>query len=241
MTILTGIIFLTASYVAAAAATVAGFGSSTLLIPVALLFMDIKTAVFVVAVFHLFNNLFKVRLFRNRIEAKVFWLFGIPSILLAFAGAMLISLIQIEMIKTVLGVFLVAYAFYSLLEPRFGIKKTRVNAAVGGSLSGFLAGLIGLGGAIRGAFLVTFDLPKEVYVATSAAIALVIDVTRIPTYVLTKTVQGSTSYILLPFLCVMAYLGTATGKRLLERIDQRTFRRAVSVALFAVGAKILFL
>ncbi len=241
MTILTGIIFLAASFVAAAAATVAGFGSSTLLIPLALLFMDIKTAVFVVAVFHLFNNLFKVRLFRNRIGAKVFWLFGIPSILFAFAGAMLISLIQIEMIKTVLGVFLVAYAFYSFLEPRFDIKKTRANAAVGGSLSGFLAGLIGLGGAIRGAFLVAFDLPKEVYVATSAAIALVIDVTRIPTYVLTKTVQGSTSYILLSFLCVMAYLGTATGKRLLERIDQRTFRRAVSVALFAVGAKILFL
>jgi uncharacterized membrane protein YfcA len=134
-----------------------------------------------------------------------------------------------------------AYAFYSFLEPRFGIKKTRINAAVGGSLSGFLAGLIGLGGAVRGAFLVAFDLPKEVYVATSAEIVFVIDVTRIPTYVLTKTIQSSTSYILLPFLCVMAYLGTAAGKRFLERIDQRTFRRAVSIALLAAGAKILFL
>ncbi len=240
MAILTGIIFLAASYAAAAAATVAGFGSSTLLIPVALLFMDVKTAVFVVAVFHLFNNLFKIGLFRKRVDTKVFWPFGIPSILLAFTGALLVSIIQIETVKTVLGVFLIAYALYSFLEPRFGIKKTRANAVAGGSLSGFLAGLIGLGGAIRGAFLVAFDLPKEVYVATSAAIALVIDVTRIPTYLLTKTVQNNTYYILLPILCVMAYLGVRTGKLWLERINQKTFRRMVSIALFAVGAKILF-
>jgi len=50
-------LFLLAAYVAAVIATVAGFGSSTILIPVAIFFMDLKTAVFLVACFHLFNNL----------------------------------------------------------------------------------------------------------------------------------------------------------------------------------------
>ena len=36
-----------------------------------------------------------------------------------------------------------------------------------------LAGLIGLGGAIRSTFLVAFNLPKEVYIGTSALIAFV--------------------------------------------------------------------
>jgi uncharacterized membrane protein YfcA len=233
-------VFLLASYAAAVAATIAGFGSSTLLIPVAFLFLDIKTAVFVVAVFHLFNNVFKIRLFRKNIDFKTFWLFGIPSILLAFTGALMISLIPLEAVKMILGVFLIVYAVYSFVKPDFGLKKSKTMAVVGGSLSGFFAGLIGLGGAIRGAILTAFNLPKEIYVATSAMIAVVIDATRIPTYLITKTIQDNSSYILLPFLCVTAYLGVRTGKVLLQKINQDTFRRIVSVALFAVGVKILF-
>jgi uncharacterized membrane protein YfcA len=236
---LSSIVFLLASFGAAVAATIAGFGSSLLLIPVAILFMDIKTAVFVVAVFHLFNNVFKIRLFWKSIDFKIFLLFGIPSIFLAFAGAMLISVISLDAVKIVLGVFLIVYAVYSFIKPEFGLKKSKSTAVVGGSLSGFLAGLIGLGGAIRGAFLMAFNLPKEVYVATSASIAVVIDATRVPTYFLTRIVQDSSRYVLLPFLCVMAYFGVRTGKVMLKRINQETFRRIVSIALFAVGIKIL--
>jgi uncharacterized membrane protein YfcA len=76
-------------------------------------------------------------------------------------------------------------------------------------------------------------------VATSALIALAIDLTRIPTYLLTRTVQDNSYYILLPFLCVMAYLGVRSGKTLLGKINQQTFRRIVAVALLAVGIKIL--
>jgi uncharacterized membrane protein YfcA len=237
---LASVVFLMASFGAAVAATIAGFGSSILLIPVAILFMDIKTAIFVVAVFHLFNNVFKVRLFRKSIDFKIFFLFGIPSILMAFSGAMLISLVPLEGIKIVLAIFLILYAVYSFIKPEFGLKKSKPTAVIGGSLSGFLAGLIGLGGAIRGAFLTAFNLPKEIYVATSAMIAVVIDTTRIPTYLLTKTVQDNSYYILLPFLCVMAYFGVRTGKVLLQRINQDAFRRIVSLALFAAGVKIFF-
>lgn len=237
---LSSVIFLIASYGAAVAATIAGFGSSTLLIPLVFLFMDIKTAVFVVAVFHLFNNVFKIRLFWKSIDFKIFLLFGIPSILMAFTGALLISIIPMDVVKIILGVFLIAYAVYSFIKPTFGIKKSKPTAVVGGSLSGFLAGLIGLGGAIRGAFLTAFNLPKEIYVATSAMIAVVIDTTRIPTYLATKTVQDHSYYVLLPFLCIIAYFGVRTGKVLLQKINQDTFRRIVSAALFAVGVKILF-
>jgi hypothetical protein len=237
---LESLIFLIASYGAAVAATIAGFGSSTLLIPVAFLFMDIRTAVFVVAVFHLFNNVFKIRLFWNSIDFKIFLLFGIPSILMAFTGAVLISIIPLDTVKIVLGVFLIVYAVYSFIKPKFELKKSKLTAVIGGISSGFLAGLIGLGGAIRGAFLTAFNLPKEIYVATSAMIAVVIDTTRIPTYLITKAVQDHSYYILLPFLCVTAYLGVRTGKILLQKINQDTFRRIVSAALFAVGVKILF-
>ena len=235
------IIFLFASFIAAIAATLAGFGSSTVLIPVALLFMDLKTAVFFVACFHLFNNIFKIRIFWDKIDRRIFLLFGIPSIVCAFIGARLISLIPVDTIKRILALFLMVFSIYSLIKPKFVIKKTKAAALVGGGLSGFLAGLIGLGGAVRATFLIAFNLAKEAYVGTSAMIALVVDLTRIPTYLLTRVVQDASYYILLPFLVVSAYCGVKTGKVLLGKISQDVFRRVVLAALLLVGIKYLLI
>lgn len=233
------VLFLIASYLAAIAATLAGFGSSTLLIPVAMHSMDVKTAIFLVACFHLFNNIFKVKLFWKKIDFKTFLLFGIPSIIFAFGGAYLVSVIPVNTIMIAVAIFLIVFSLYSLLNPKFALKKTRTNAVVGGSTSGLLAGLMGLGGAIRSTFLISFNLPKEVYVATSAMIAVVIDLTRIPTYLMTKIVQESSYYFLIAFLIASAYLGVRTGKVLLKRIKQETFRSVVLIALLLVGISIL--
>ncbi|NOR14571.1 MAG: TSUP family transporter, partial [Candidatus Aminicenantes bacterium] len=157
-------IFLIASFLAATGATLAGFGSSALLIPVAFSFYDLRTAIFLVACFHLFNNLFKIRLFWEKIDFKTFLYFGIPSICFSFGGAALIAILPLDVISKILAVFLIVYAIYSLFKPKLVIKKSLGTAVLGGSLSGFFAGLIGLGGAIRSSFLVAFDLPKEVYV-----------------------------------------------------------------------------
>jgi hypothetical protein len=140
------IVFLIASFFAAIAATLAGFGSSTLLVPVATMFMDLKTAIFLVACFHLFSNTFKIKLFWNKIDLNIFLLFGIPSICFALIGAALISIVPVDVVKVILAVFLIVFSLYSLVKPRFVIKKTRSSAFIGGGLSGFLAGLIGLGG-----------------------------------------------------------------------------------------------
>lgn len=233
-------LFIVISYASAVAATLAGFGSSTLLVPMAVLFMDVRSAVFIVACFHLFNNIFKVRLFWRKIDFRTFLLFGIPSIAFAFLGALCIALLPVALIKTVLGIFLIVFAVYSLFKPRLALKKAVWSAVLGGSISGFFAGLIGMGGAIRGAFLISFDLAKEIYVGTSAMIAMVIDLTRIPTYLATGAVGSDEYFILLPFLLVSAYIGVRTGKRLLDRINQETFRRIVSAALLLIGIKILF-
>ena len=120
------------------------------------------------------------------------------------------------------------------------MNENRANAFLGGSLSGFLAGLIGMGGAIRSSFLLAFNLAKEVYVATSAMIAVVIDLTRIPTYIFTRAVEWSPDFILIPLLVISAYFGVRVGKNLLNKINQETFRRIVSAALLLAGVKIMF-
>lgn len=234
------ILFLIISFVAAIVATLAGFGSSTLLVPVAVMFMDLKTAVFLVACFHLFNNTFKIKMFWNKINFKTFLVFGIPSIIFAFIGASLISTVPVGTIKKTMAIFLIVFSIYSFLKPKFAVKETKLTAIIGGSASGFLAGLIGLGGAIRSTFLIAFNLPKEIYIATSAIIAFAVDLTRIPTYLFANIVRDTSYYMLLPFLLITAYFGVKTGKALLGKIDQNTFRKIVSIALLLVGTKLLF-
>lgn len=210
------------------------------MIPVALLFLDIKTAIFLVACFHLFNNSFKVKLFWQKIDFNVFLLFGVPSIIFAFVGARLISVVPIGIIRKTMAIFIIVFSLHSLYKPKFQVKKSTLNAVIGGSCSGFMAGLIGLGGAIRSTFLIVFGLPKEVYVGTSAMIAFVIDLTRIPTYLATGVVEENFRYIVLPFLVLSAYFGVKIGKALLNKISQTLFRKIVLIALLLVGIKLLF-
>ena len=137
-------LFLLAAYVAAVIATVAGFGSSTVLIPVALFFMNLKTAVFLVACFHLFNNLFKVRFLFTKIDFRLFLRFGIPSIIFAFLGARCITIFPIGLLTKIMAIFLILFSGFSFLKPNIKAKQNPLNALFGGSLSGFLAGLIGM-------------------------------------------------------------------------------------------------
>ena len=117
------VIFLIAAYGAAVFATIAGFGSSTLLIPIAIFFIDLKTAVFLVACFHLFNNLFKVQMFFQNIDFKVFKSFGIPSIIAAFIGARLLAHAPTSDLQKYLGIFLILFVLISYYKPDFKMKK----------------------------------------------------------------------------------------------------------------------
>lgn len=108
-------------------------------------------------------------------------------------------------------------------------------AAVAATISGF-----GSSALLIPVAVLFMDIKTAVFVATSAMIAVVIDMTRIPIYLFTRTVQDKSYYVLLPFLCVMAYFGVVSGKALQKKLNQETFRRIVSVALLAAGVKILF-
>ena len=165
--------------------------------------------------------------------------FGVPSVILSIAGAFLVSYLSQEVLKGILGVFLVGYAAYSLWKENFAVPASTLNAVVGGGLSGFFAGLIGTGGALRGAFLTGFALPKDKYIATAAAIALAVDLTRIPVYLYAGFLQGAyTKY--LPLLFLIALAGSFIGKTIVKKIPQNHFRRFVLIAILLIGLEFVF-
>src|SRR3989344_2812823 len=142
--------------------TMVGFGSLTIFLPLALFFVDFKIALVLVAFLHIFGNIGRITFFRYGIDKKLIFLFGIPSVVFSILGASLINYIPQEILKSVLGLFLLLFAVGSYMKPDFRFPAKKASAIIGGGLSGFFAGLIGTGGALRGAFLTAFGLEKGV-------------------------------------------------------------------------------
>ena len=230
------IIFLISSLGAVIIGTVAGFGSSTVLLPIALFFVDFKTAIILVAILHISGNISKITIFKQGLNWKILAIFGIPSILLAILGANLIDLIPQDIMKLILGIFLIVFSATTLVKPSMKIPVSKKNLVAGGSISGFLAGLIGTGGALRASFLTGLNLEKFTYIATAASIALVTDATRIPVYISQGFLEEE-FYWYIPILIGIAVSGSYIGKKIVARIDNTIFRKIVSIAIILASIK----
>jgi uncharacterized membrane protein YfcA len=117
---------------------------------------------------------------------------------------------------------------------RVKLAPNRLNAISCGGIAGFLAGLIGTGGATRGLVLAGFDLEKNVFVATSAAIDSGVDFSRMIVY-LRNGYLAPEFYWFVPGLFVMAFTGSYVGKVLLNKIQQKSFRKIVLLLIFVIG------
>jgi len=214
--------------------TIGGFGSSVFFVPMAEFFFDFKTVLMLTAILHDFSNTSKLILFRKHIDFKLLLLYGIPSTVFVIIGAYMSSILHYKYNELILGIFLIAFSSLIFLRPSFRLPVSKFSSITGGSAAGFLAGLIGTGGAIRGMSLAAFNLEKNIFIATSAAIDFFVDISRTVVYFKAGYYQPShTLYI--PFLLVVAFTGSWLGKKLLVKISQEDFRKIVLVLLFIIG------
>ena len=227
-----------------------GFGLGTLLLPAFALFMPVEHAIAMTAVVHLLNGLFKLALLRKHIDTSVLLRFGLPAVLAALLGAWLLSALgtlpalhaytafghrfEILPLKLVIGVLLLLFAMIELVPKLRDLEFDARWQPLGGALSGFFGGLAGMQGALRSAFLARSGLDKQAFVATGAAIACVIDVSRLAVYAGTLlAVFGTLDHRLLICAVLAAFTGAWLGNRLLHKTTLRGLQRAVAAMLFA--------
>ena len=225
--------------VASGIGTSTGFGTSTVMIPVLVSFVPVPIALLFVGIVHLCGDVWKVLLFKRGLDWKLILGFGLSGIVASFLGASLSLHVHALPLKRILGGFLILYVVYLLLKRRWALPKTHGTAICGGLLSGLFAGFFGVGGAVRGAFLMAFNLPKEVYIFTSGLIALFVDVTRVSRYIWGGTRLQQDLLVALVLSIPVSLVGAYIAKRLLDRLPQKFFRIFVGAFLAIVGAKLL--
>jgi uncharacterized membrane protein YfcA len=225
--------------VAGAIAAVAGFGIGSLLTPVLALALDTKTAVAAVSVPHLVATSLRLWRLRGEVDREVLLGFGVASAVGGLAGALLHARAESLSLRLTFGALLLLAAASELTGLMRRVRLGRPAAAAAGAVSGAFGGLVGNQGGIRTAALLGFRVPPVAFVATATAVALIVDLVRMPVYLV---VEGDALRELvrpIGLMCAGAIVGTLAGERLLRRVPERHFRRMVAMLLAALGTWML--
>ena len=214
--------------------TVGGFGSSLFFIPIASYFLDYQSVLGITALFHVSSNISKIALFKKGFDKKLVITIGIPAVIFVIIGSWLVKYVQTEYLEITLSLFLIIVSSLLLIFQKVKLKPTTSNSIAGGIISGFTAGLLGTGGAIRGMTLAAYNLKIEVFIATSAIIDLAIDASRSIVYTLNGYVHKHDLY-LLPILLIVSITGTYIGKIILSKVSEVVFKYIVLILVFITG------
>jgi uncharacterized membrane protein YfcA len=214
--------------------TVGGFGSSLFFVPIASYFLDFHSALGITALFHVSSNLTKISFFRKGFDKRLIISLGIPAVAFVIIGAFLSSMIETKILEFSLAVFLISISSILLIFKNIALKPTLLNSIGGGIFSGFVAGLLGTGGAIRGITLAAYNLRMDAFIATSAIIDLAIDSSRSVVYSFNGYIHKHDLY-LIPILFLVSIIGTYIGKLILTRISENQFKSMVLILVLLTG------
>lgn len=227
-------LFLILALLAEVIGTIGGFGSSVFFVPLGNFYFDFHTVLGLTAIFHLSSNLSKIFLFKKGLNKKILFYIGLPSVIFVIIGGIASKYIETLFLELLLGFFLISLSLLFLIKQKLVIDPTKKNSVSGGILSGFSAGLLGTGGAIRGLTMAAFNLEKDVFIATSAAIDMMVDSTRTVVYYQNGYINKEI-LIYIPFLFVIGLMGTYIGKRILNYIPQDKFKNLSLVLVLIIG------
>ncbi|SFB87686.1 hypothetical protein SAMN04487891_103178 [Flagellimonas taeanensis] len=227
-------IFLILAMVAEIIGTIGGFGSSVFFVPVGNFYFDFYSVLGMTAIFHLSSNISKIFLFKKGLDKKLLLYIGLPSVLFVVIGGFLSKMVDSGALEIILGIFLVVFSLLFLIKNEIVVLPNKKNAMIGGTLSGFSAGLLGTGGAIRGLTMAAFNLEKNAFIATSAFIDFMIDFSRTFVYYDNGYI-GKQELTYLPFLLIIGFVGTYLGKKILAYIPQEKFRKLSLIFILIIG------
>lgn len=218
----------------------AGFGLSTMLTPIALLFMSPHEAVTVVAIIHVIHNGAKYISLRDYVDFKAVKHYGVWLIIGSILGAVLNNNVSQKPLLAIIGICLVILPILTLSERWTNYKIPEANDRIGGFGSGFMGGLSGHQGALRAMFLTRRLRDKMNYAATASILALCVDLSRIPVYLFFRYDDIMEYLELTIILVIAALIGVNIGKRWLESMKNIWVHNLVMSGIISSGIFYLF-
>jgi hypothetical protein len=186
-------------------------------------------------------DIFAVGVHWGRWNRKLVLLLIPGSIVGVIIGTVLITNSPTETLRTLLGVIVLIFAIYKILEKR--ILRVMVyrprdwHGLVAGTITGFSSALAHTGGPPVSIYLLMQDVTPRVFIATSALFFLILNWIKVPFYIYADLFD-SELLRQIAWILPLVPIGVVTGRWLIVRVDAETFERII-VGLLLINALLL--
>lgn len=227
------------TYMAALFSTLAGFGASSLMIPLVQFFLPLHQTLILIALVHLFNSFWKLLFFMHEIRWKIALPFACAGFFGAYFGASLAISLPVETLGRVIGISIIVYAFFMDSAVKIWLPRSPWLISLAGLIGGFSSGALGIGGVIRSSFLIGLNISVAAYLSTLGAAGIVLDIARLLVY--WKMVNGVMYSVFWSALVALpaSLIGAWSAQRILENTTFDDYRFYVRVAIVTMGVKLL--
>jgi uncharacterized membrane protein YfcA len=225
--------------VSGATASVVGFGIGSLLTPLLAARYGMQSAVALVAVPHALATALRCWRLRASIDREVLMRFGTVSAIGGLGGALLYSRLGSASLTRLLGGLLLLTAITQITNLARRWHPRGAVVPILGLASGFFGGVAGNQGGLRAAALTSFALAPAVFVATSTATGLLVDIARVPVYVFRAGTTLADHSIPIAIASAGVLAGTIIGERVLLGLSRESYARILAAAIGALGLWLL--
>ena len=217
---------------------ITGFGSALITIPLAIHLVPLTFALAMFSVVDLANAL-RVGLEnpRHAVKAEVVRMAPMIVVGLAIGVTLLVNLPR-KAGMLALGVFIAAYAVYSLARHTRMATVSRRWAYLAGAAGGLTGALFGAGGPPYAIYLSHRPLTKEAYRATLTFTSVFSIGLRVLAFLATGLLLDLNAWIAAALAIPAALAGIAVATRIFRRISRETLARLVALLLLATGGSL---
>lgn len=210
-----------------------GFGGGMILLPVITYFYGVEIAVPVSTIAQLMSNLSRALMGWKQIQwRQVLW-FLVPALPFTALGAFGFAVVDKRLMTRLLCLFLIVFSIMKL-RGKLHLPKSRATMLVGGGLTGFLNGMLGISGPLSSAVFLTLELSPVAYIVSESMAAAAMHIVKAVTY--GRFNLMSWNIFLNGFLigCAMI-LGNFVALKLISHVNKKPYQRVVAGVMIAVS------
>lgn len=231
-------VLIVAGFVAGLLSGAVGFGGGMVLLPVVTSIYGIAAAVPLCTIAQLGSNLSKVVMGIKSVNWKQVGFFLLTAAPLTALGAFSFGVVNKVIMSRVLCVFLIVFAVMKMLG-KMNLPHHPATMLVGGGVTGFVNGILGLSGPLSSAVFLTLDLTPVAYIASEATAASVMHIIKIVVYNKLALVNWD---ILLNgcWIALAMIAGNFIAMRTIRRFHTKTYQRIVAGCMIALSIYLFF-
>ena len=222
-----------------------GFGGmlGALAVPLMALVMPAREAIGVVLPILMFADVFAVASHWRKWNIKLVFLLIPGAILGVTIGTIFITNAPSDILRKFLGVIVLLFSIYKLLESRIlkSIQYAGKNwhGIVFGTITGFSSSLAHTGGPPVSIYLLLQDIKPRMFIATSALFFMILKWIKVPFYLYANMFNFE---ILLGYtwLIPIVPLGVLVGRWFSVRVSKKVFEKIIVILLCVAGLMLLF-